>query len=233
MTTDVRKVGDRFVAAAVELILDRARRAQADGGWFRLSLCGGSTPRAIYSALAELDGGAIDWSRVRLTFGDERAVPPDHEESNFRMVSEAMLDRLEIPGENVLRIEAERGAVEAAERCEARLREWAELDGGGMFAHDLVLLGMGDDGHTASLFPGTEALGETERWAVANYVAKFDTERITLTYPILNAARSACFLVTGEEGKGPVVDRILAGGADDPAAKIAPAGDLTWLLGWS
>ena len=87
MKTDIRKVGDRFVAAAVELILERAREAQADGGWFRLSLCGGSTPRSIYTALAELDDGAIDWTRVRLTFGDERAVPPDHADSNFRMVS--------------------------------------------------------------------------------------------------------------------------------------------------
>jgi len=232
MKTDVLKVGDRFIPAAVDLVVEQAQNAQADGGWFRLSLCGGSTPRAIYSALAELGDGVIDWSRVRLTFGDERAVPPDHPDSNFRMVREAMLDRIAIPDENVLRIEAERGAAEAAQLCEKHLKEWARLDGSEIFTHDLVLLGMGDDGHTASLFPGTSALEEAERWVVANYVAKFESERITMTYPLLNAASAACFLVTGVENKGPVVDRILGGGAEDPAARIAPAGALIWLLGW-
>jgi 6-phosphogluconolactonase len=232
MKLEVRKVGGGFVAAAVQLVIERAEQAQSGGGWFRLSLCGGSTPRAIYTALAELDAGIIDWSRVRITFGDERSVPPDHADSNFRMVREALLDRLAIPVENVLRIEAEDGASIAAERCEDRLRDWAKEDGTEVFAHDLTLLGMGDDGHTASLFPGTDALGETDRWVVANYVEKFDTERITLTYPVLNASRTVCFLVTGREAKGAVVDRILAGGANDPAAKIAPQGELIWLLGW-
>lgn len=232
MNAEVRHAGEEFVEAAVQLVSERAQQAQADGGWFRLSLCGGSTPRPIYSGLAGLDAGLIDWSRVKLTFGDERAVPPDHAESNYRMVREALLDRLEIPGENVLRIEAEDGASIAAERCEQRLREWARQDGTELFVHDLVLLGMGDDGHTASLFPGTAALDEKERWVVANYVPKFDAERITLTYPMLNAARSICFLVNGQATKGPVVDRILAGGAQDPAAKISPNGELIWLLGW-
>lgn len=232
MSVDVRKVGDGFVSAAVDLIACRARHAQAGGGWFRLSLCGGSTPREIYRGLAKLAAGEVDWSRVRLTFGDERSVPPDHADSNYRMVREALLDQVAIPAGNVLRIEAEDGAAVASERCEARLREWALEDGTDMFIHDLVLLGMGDDGHTASLFPGSDALDETERWVVANYVKKFEAERITLTYPIINAARSVCFLVSGEENKGPVVERILAGGAVDPAAKVEPAGELTWLLGW-
>jgi 6-phosphogluconolactonase len=227
---ELRKVGDRFVAEAVELIEARARVAQADGGWFRLSLCGGSTPKAIYEALAASD--SIDWARVRLTFGDERAVPPDHADSNYRMVRGTLLDRVPIPVGNVLRIEAEDGAAIAAERCEATLKAWAEDDGSAIFVHDLALLGMGGDGHTASLFPGTAALDETERWVVANYVPKFATERITFTYPLLNASRAVCFLVTGEDQKGPVVERILAGGADDPAARIDPAGELIWLLGW-
>jgi len=233
MATEIRKVGEGFVAAAVELVIDRAKTAQADGGLFRLSLCGGSTPRAIYEALAALQGDEIDWSRVKLTFGDERSVPPTSEESNFRMVRESLLDRIAIPMSNVLRIEAEDGAAMAAERAEATMRDWAAEDGTEMFVHDLVLLGMGDDGHTASLFPGTQALQETERWVVANHVPKFDTDRITLTYPVINAARNVCFLVTGEDNKGHVVDRILAGGAEDPAAKIAPVdGELVWLLGW-
>lgn len=230
--TEIRNVGERFVEAAVALILERAQAAQSDGGTFRLSLCGGSTPRGIYERLAALEDGAIDWGRVKLTFGDERCVPPDHAESNYRMVREAMLDHVAIPPESVLRIEAESGGGIAAERCEAKLREWAADDGDEIFTHDLVLLGMGDDGHTASLFPGTEALAEKQRWVVANYVPKFDSERITFTYPLINAARSACFLVTGKENKGAVVDRVLAGGSADPAAAIAPAGSLVWLLGW-
>ena len=227
---DVCKVGDGFVDAAVAQIVDRAQAAQAYWGDFYMSLCGGSTPRAIYERLAELEEGAIDWKRVKLTFGDERCVPPDHPDSNYRMVREAMLDRLPIPDENVLRIEAEAGAEVAAERCEAKLREWAGRRE--IFVHDLVLRGMGDDGHTASLFPGTEALHETDRWVVANYVPKFDAQRITFTYPLINAARAAIFLVTGKEKKGAVVDRILAGGADDPAAAIDPDQHLIWLIGW-
>ena len=176
--------------------------------------------------------GDLDWSRVRLTFGDERSVPPDHADSNFRMVREALLDRVAIPPENVLRIEAEAGAGLAAERCETVLRAWAAEDGTEVFKHDLLLLGMGDDGHTASLFPGTSALAETRRWVVANYVPVLETERITLTYPVINAARAVCFLVTGEEKKGTVVGRILAGGTEDPAARVQPDGELIWLLGW-
>jgi len=232
MAADVRHVGDGFVEAAARLVAEHAKVAQAGGGWFRLSLCGGSTPRPIYERLASLDAGEIDWGRVRLTFGDERAVPPGHADSNFRMVREALLDRVAIPAENVLRIEGEEVPELAARRCEAVLRAWAAGDGTAMFVHDLVLLGMGDDGHTASLFPGTQALGETGRWVVANYVPKFDSERITLTYPVINAARAVCFLVTGEEAKGPVVGRILAGGSDAPAARVQPAGELVWLLGW-
>jgi 6-phosphogluconolactonase len=232
MKAEVYKVGNRFVDAAVELVVERAKLAQAGGGFFRLSLCGGSTPRAIYEALAGLEDGVIDWGRVKLTFGDERSVPPDHVESNYRMAREALLERVAIPDENVARIEAEHGAAVGAERCEVKLRAWAAADGTDVFVHDLLLLGMGDDGHTASLFPGTDALVETRRWVVANYVAKFDTERITLTYPVINAARAVCFLVTGEENKGPVVERILAGGADDPAAAVSPDGELIWLLGW-
>ena len=197
-----------------------------------MSLCGGSTPRAIYEAMAELPEGAIDWSRVRVTFGDERPVPPDHAESNYRMANEALLGRVPIPDKNVLRIEAERGAAEAAQHCEEGLRAWAEADGDEVFVHDLVLLGMGDDGHTASLFPGTAALDENEKWVVENYVPKFDVQRITMTYPLINAARCVMFLITGEDKKGAVVERILAGGPDDPAAGVEPSGDLYWILGW-
>ncbi|MFT4546327.1 MAG: 6-phosphogluconolactonase [Verrucomicrobiales bacterium] len=230
--TEVVRAGDGFVDAAVALIVERARVAQSDDGVFSMSLCGGSTPRVIYEALVGLEAGVIDWARVRITFGDERSVPPDSDESNYRMAREALLDHVPIPSENVLRIEAEDGAKVAAERCDATMRKWAEGDGDEVFVHDLVLLGMGDDGHTASLFPGTVALEEERRWVMENYVEKFDTHRITLTYPVINAARCVCFLVTGEEKKGPVVARILEGGAGDPAAAVKPAGELIWLLGW-
>ena len=168
---------------------------------------------------------------MKITFGDERSVPPDHGDSNYRMARESLLDHVPIPEENIARIEAEHGAAVAAERCETKLRAWAAEDGDTVFTHDLVFLGMGDDGHTASLFPETKALDENERWVVANYVEKFEAERITLTYPVINAARAVCFLVTGEEKKGPVVERVLAG-SDDPAARVRPGGELVWLLGW-
>lgn len=219
---------DDFVAEATEWIASRIEAKQADGlSAFRLSLCGGSTPREIYAALAARKG--IDWARVLLSFGDERCVPADHADSNYRMVKEALLDPAGVPGGSVMRMAGEMAPEEAAQRYDGQLTKLAALAGEPIFVHDLVLLGMGDDGHTASLFPGTTALEETERSAVANYVPKFDSWRLTLTYPVINAAREVAFLVKGEQ-KRPVVDEVLAGGSPHPAERVAAA-KLSWLLG--
>lgn len=217
-----------FVGEAVAFIASRIVAKQADGrSAFRLSLCGGSTPRAIYAALAQR--GDIDWERVLLTFGDERCVPPDDPESNYRMVKESLLEPAGVPRGSVMRMAGEMAPAEAADRYEGQLRKLAQLAGEPVFRHDLVLLGMGEDGHTASLFPGTEALGETERWAVANFVPQADRWRLTLTYPILNAAKEVVFLVKGS-AKRPIVEAVRAGGSPYPAEGIKAA-SVTWLLG--
>jgi 6-phosphogluconolactonase len=160
-------------------------------------LAGGSTPKALYRRLTEPPyRTGIPWAKTLFAFGDERCVPPDHEDSNYRMVLEALLGPLEIPDHHVLRMKGEQDPATAARRYAVRL--------GDLFLYkprkkfDLVLLGIGTDGHTASLFPGTAALGEEEKWVAANEVPKLDAWRLTLTLPALNAAQRVVFLATGE-----------------------------------
>lgn len=218
-----------FVGEAVELIAAGILRKQAGGGIFRLCLCGGGTPAPIYRALSER--GDIDWQGVVITFGDERCVGPEDGQSNYRMARESLLNPAGIPAGNVVRMEGELDPPVAAEKCEQQLRKLATENGEGIFKHDLLLLGMGTDGHTASLFPGTEALQESERWVRENYVPGQDSWRLTMTYPLINAAEEVVFLVTGGE-KRAIVNEIISGGADYPAAKIQPdSGKLTWLVG--
>lgn len=214
-----------FVSDAVALIVKEAQAALAARGTFSLSLSGGNTPKPVYAALAQ---SGLDWERVVITFGDERCVPPDDAQSNYRMACEALLDQVPIPAANVLRMKGELDPAEAARAYEGELRGRA---GGGVFRHDLVLLGMGDDGHTASLFPGTPALTERERLVVENYVPKVAMWRLTMTYPLLDAARHVCFLVNSK-GKDAVLAEVFSGTSDYPSAKVAPTdGRLTWLLG--
>lgn len=228
MPQDIKR-SDQFVDDALTLILEAAGQAIRDRGEFRISLCGGSTPRPVYEALRSTP--EVDWAKVLITFGDERCVPPQHERSNFRMAREAFLDKVTIPERQILRMEGENEPAQAAQAYEDRLRAEAERAAELIFTHDLVLLGMGEDGHTASLFPETQALEETERWVVANNVPKFNEDRLTMTFPLINAARHICFLVTGNS-KRPIYERIFSGQSTDPAAKIAPSnGQLTWLLG--
>ncbi|MEX2581334.1 MAG: 6-phosphogluconolactonase [Verrucomicrobiales bacterium] len=218
---------DDFVAETTAWIAGRIVGAQKDGGIFRLSLCGGSTPAPIYSALAARDD--IDWERVLLTFGDERAVGPDDDASNYRMVRESLVDPAGVPASNVVRICGELDPAKAAERCEDQLRKLARLAGETCFVHDLILLGMGDDGHTASLFPGTKALEETERWVVENFVPKFDAYRITFTYPLLAAAKEVAFLVNGS-AKHAMAQRVLDGDPELPASAVK-ADRVCWFIG--
>lgn len=231
MTTPTVLLNDpaQFVEAAAEQILTRLELLLAREPQVLLMLTGGSTPRAIYARVAE-SGTRLDWSRVRFAFGDERMVPPDHPDSNHRMAAESLLQPLSIPEAHVLRMEGERAPFEAAERYEEQLRRWS---GGDTPRIHLLLLGMGDDGHCASLFPHTSVLTESERWVQSSWVPKLGVWRLTLTYPALNAAEQVLFLVNGAK-KAPALAQVLQGErnlAEYPAQGIQPTtGSLTWLV---
>ncbi len=175
----------------------RARRSAAMAlsarGTWRIALAGGNTPRALYQELAESSAAAarIDWARSALYFGDERTVPPDHKDSNYRMVRETLLSRIVIPAASVHRMEGEAEDLDAAAARYAGALGDAPLD--------LAILGMGADGHTASLFPGTTAVTERQRRCVAVQVPKLSASRLTLTYPVFEAAREVFFLIAGED----------------------------------
>jgi 6-phosphogluconolactonase len=212
-----------FVPDAVAIISREAEKAIAARGVFRIALSGGNTPRPIYEALAGL---GLPWEKWEITFGDERCVPPDSDQSNFRMARIAWFDPARVPAAGILRMEGESDPAAAAAKYEMEL-----LARSTPYVHDLVLLGMGDDGHTASLFPGTDALLVADRLVVANYVPKFSSSRLTFTYPLLNAARHVCFLVSSA-GKEAVLKEVFAGNSSYPIAAVAPAsGRVTWLLG--
>jgi 6-phosphogluconolactonase len=200
---------------------------------FRVALSGGSTPRALHERLAAKPYRTrIAWDRIRFFFGDERCVPPDHDRSNFRMARETLFDPLRIPSDHVFRMRGEADpAAAAAEYARTLASQFARSRSRPRF--DLVFLGLGPDGHTASLFPGTKALGERVRLVVANYVPKFREWRLTSTYRLLNAARRVVFLAAGEEKREPV-NRIVKrepGWRMLPASGIHPqSGTLLWLL---
>lgn len=200
-------------------------------GVFRVVLAGGSTPRALYARLTRTPArGAIRWDRTRFFFGDERCVPPDHERSNYRMAREALLEPLKVPARHVLRMKGEEEPARAARACEEAIRRQFS---GRPARFDLVLLGLGEDGHTASLFPSTEALAERRRLVAANYVPKFSEWRLTLTFRALNAARRVIFLVSGPK-KAAAAAKILKrrrGYENLPASAVSPRrGTLLWLL---
>lgn len=218
-------------AAARELVAAFSD-SLADHGRFRVAFSGGSTPRLLFDRLAgDAFRGLVDWSRARVFFVDERCVPPGDERSNYRLAKEHLLDPLRVPPENVFRMRGEEEPRRAAQEYEALLDGEFEPDGQPGF--DYVLLGLGTDGHTASLFPGTEALAETSRRAVENYVPKLREWRLTLTLPVLNAGRRVVFLVTGEE-KRDAVSAVLR--ADRPTASLPASlvrpdrGSLIWIL---
>jgi len=210
-----------FVSDAVKLIAGESESAIAARGVFRIALSGGNTPRPVYEALV-----GLPWDKWEVTFSDERCVPPDSDQSNYKMARLSLFDHAAIPAANILRMEGEGDPQAAAENYEHKLLARANP-----YRHDLILLGMGDDGHTASLFPGTEALRVTDRLVVANFVPKFSSWRLTFTFPLLNAARHVCFLVSSA-GKEPVLKGVFSGSSDYPCAAVAPVdGNVTWLLG--
>jgi 6-phosphogluconolactonase len=230
---DLVRVASELVSAAALISISR-RNA------FRIALSGGSTPRPLYERLAEDQD--IDWRKWHLFWGDERSVPPTDPQSNYQMVREALLDRLLTPPGLVVRMGGELPPDEAALRYEQSVRELVpsfrvDVENGMPLPFvprfDMIVLGMGDDGHTASLFPHTQALGERERLVVANRVPQLNTTRITFTYPLINAARRILVLVSGEK-KAAALHEVLSGPMDPqqwPIQAISPLkGQLIWLV---
>jgi 6-phosphogluconolactonase len=218
---------------AAEAVAETSRDALSRRGVFTITLAGGETPRRLYERLAE--GAALDASRTEFFWGDERPVPPTHPDSNFAMARAALLAPLGVAPDRIHRIEAERADLDAAARdyeCEL-----ARLAGGEPGAHppplDLVLLGMGADGHTASLFPHTAALAETRLWVVANEVPALGTRRITITFPVIERARAVFFLVSGES-KADALAQVLEGPWDPerlPSQRLrARADTVSWFV---
>jgi 6-phosphogluconolactonase len=219
-------------AAAAAVFLQRARTAIQGSGRFTVALSGGSTPRNLYSLLATQSD--VPWDKIRFFFSDERHVPPDSPDSNFRMASESLFSQAPIPKANIFRVPAEiPDADNAALSYEQTLRQFFQLEDDALPRFDLILLGMGPDGHTASLFPGTAALHEDERLVAANWVEKFKAWRITFTYPPLNNAAAVLFMATGAE-KQQALLQVLQGKPDPetyPAQGIKPTnGSLIWLV---
>lgn len=216
-------------AGTAEWLLAACGEAMAGGGRCALALSGGSTPRDLYRLLAGQSWRRrFRWERMEIFQVDERAVPPDHPESNFGMLQRELLHAVPIPEGSVHRMRAELGAQAAAKEYELLLRK--SFAPGALPAFDIVLLGMGADGHTASLFPGTEALQETRRLVLGYRVEKLNAWRITLTLPVLNEARKVLFLVSGP-GKAATIREIFEADASLPAAMVNPhAGLLYWHL---
>jgi 6-phosphogluconolactonase len=223
-----KRAAQEFVEAAIAAVNEK--------GSFNVALSGGSTPKALHALL--VDDGALraqlPWDKMTLFFGDERHVGPGHPESNFRMANETLISKAPVKPEQVLRIKGEYQDTEkAAKEYEQAIRASFKIGDGQFPRFDLVLLGMGNDGHTASLFPGTKALHETKRIVVRNWVGKFYTDRITLTAPAINNAERVIFLVAGAD-KAPALKGVLEGPYEPdqlPAQMIQPSnGKLLWLV---
>lgn len=228
--------------AAAEKVIAVATEALAARRRFTWALSGGSTPRRLFSLLSAVPyAGRIDWDRVHFFWGDERCVPPDHPESNYRLANETLLSAIHPPSGNVHRMPGEVEPAAGAARYEALLRRaffdtFGAVTEGGLPRFDLVLLGMGTDGHTASLFPGTPAAAEVHRWVVPTRVEQAVPHRLTLTFPVINAAAHVMFVVSGADKADRVREVLAQQRAVDiepslPAARIRPvSGELAWLL---
>ena len=229
MKRDVLR-SQNFVHDAAEFILRHARVALAERDQFRIALSGGNTPRPVYTEFARI-ARDLPWDRVLFTFGDERCVPPDDPQSNFRMARESLFVLGAVPQKSIARMRGEIDPQIAAQEYQDGLDVLATQCGEMIYRHDLILLGVGDDGLTASLFPDTAALEEKTRKVVANFVPKVDSWRITFTYPLINQARQVCFLVNANKNPA-LLEKILDGDQQYPSARVAPvSGDLTWILG--
>jgi 6-phosphogluconolactonase len=199
-------------------------------GVFNVSLSGGTTPRETYERLAaEPYRSEVDWAHMHVFWGDERTVPPEHPDSDYWMAKRALLDLIAISASNIHRMQGELNAKEAADLYEAEVKK--HFNSSGVPSFDLILLGLGEDGHTASLFPRTDALRIQDQLVAANHVPELDTWRITFTYPLINAAQQVAFLVSGERKAKIVQEIIEQKNPEYPATHISPnPGELHWLL---
>ncbi|MDH4231488.1 MAG: 6-phosphogluconolactonase [Nitrospirota bacterium] len=216
---------------AASIVIGRSKIARDSKGRFTVAVSGGSTPLRLFELLGATFRKDIEWGRTEIFWVDERCVPPDHKDSNYKGAHDALLSRVDIPPENVHRIKGEISPEEGAREYEKELLRC--FGGTGLPEFDLVILGVGEDGHTASLFPDAPSLSEGKRVAIPVYVEKLQSWRITLTLPVLNNAVTVLFLVTGRKKAG-IVKEILGNGKKSPeypASLIQPvSGEATWLL---
>jgi 6-phosphogluconolactonase len=239
MDLRIHKDLEELSLEAARIFLDLAVEKTRTGGAFTVALSGGSTPETLYRILASPSyNKKIPWSGVYLFFGDERCVAPTHPESNYRMVYDTLISRIDIPPENIHRMEGELEPAVAAGRYEEEIKGFfadrmliEERTGRPVF--DFVLLGLGADGHTLSLFPSTKALDEEKRLVTKNYVEKLKSWRLTLTLPVVNSASTVVFLVSGE-GKGEVLKEVTTGARRPepyPAQRVRPVkGRVIWFV---
>jgi len=218
--------GEEFIRVATEAIAKRGR--------FTVALSGGSTPRNLYTLIAANASTTLPWAQMFFFWGDERHVPPNDPQSNYRMAYEALLSKVPIPAANIFRVPTENpDASVVAAAYQQTLQKFFDVRTGEFPRFDLILLGLGPDGHTASLFPETDALQEKSRLVVSNWVEKFKTSRITFTLPVLNAARCVAFLVSGTD-KAAVLHEVLEGSAPAekyPSKLVRPTdGKLIWFV---
>ena len=220
--------GDALASMAANTILELSKKAIQETGRFTIALSGGSTPKTLFELLAAQYSQHIDWNHTFVFWGDERCVPPDNADSNYKMAQDTLLDHVPLLSLNIYRIKGELPPQDMASQYEQTLRDFFHNQLPNL---DLILLGMGDDGHTASLFPGTSAVNERTRWVVPNYVAAKQTWRITLTLPVINNAANVMFLVSGNS-KAQRLKQVLQGSYEKdqlPSQLIKPTnGNLIW-----
>jgi 6-phosphogluconolactonase len=220
---------------AAQYFVEQAERAAAASGRASIAISGGSTPKATFALLAdpaEPWRARMPWSQLDLWWVDERCVPPDDPDSNYRMTREAMLDHVPLKPEQIHRMEGELEPEATAARYESELRNSFRLEGAELPRFDVVQLGMGPDGHTASLFPHTQALFELDRLAVANHVENKDAWRVTMTWPVINRGSQVFFLIGGAD-KAQILKEVFTGPRDPdrlPSQLIKPTGGILTLL---
>jgi len=235
VTYFVHSTADSLARAMAEHILDAAQAAVAARGVARIAISGGNTPKRTFELLADPSEhflNAFPWDKLDLFWVDERCVPPDDKDSNYRMTREALIEKVPIDPARVFRIEGELDPEESAARYESAIRNRFRLEGAQLPVFDLIALGMGDDGHTASLFPHTEGLHEFTRIAIANHVPQKETWRITLTSPVINQGRKVIFLIAGAD-KAEVLSEVLSSKYDPetwPSQLIRPGNGQLMLL---
>jgi len=228
---------EQVASSAVDEFVARAQRAIEHHGRFTVALSGGSTPKTMHTVLAERcveNPTLVDWSRVQVFFGDERHVPPDHPDSNYGMARDTLLSKVPIPPANVHRMRCENpDAAKAAAEYDRELIASFQLQGEDHLpSFDLIFLGMGPDGHTASLFPGTDAVQETKKRVVANWVPKMKTWRVTFTRPVINNAKCVMPMICGKDKAAPLREVMGEGDPDKyPIKYVQPThGELVWIV---